>query len=215
TQGTLPNGIGVILAGEALQLEEANRDLLITYGFAFVIVLLVLIAQFESISSPVIVVLTVPFALAAAVYALTFTGISLNLYSQIGLVLLIGLMAKNGILLVEFADQLRSEGHSVRDAVYDAAMIRLRPISMTVISTVLGALPLILSTGAGAEARQSIGWVVFGGLGLSALFTLFLTPVLYLAIARLASPRAAEAAALEEELAAAEGEAQARREPAE
>jgi len=203
----LPPGIGVILSGEAQQLEESNRDLLITYAFAFAIVLLVLIAQFESISSPVIVVVTVPFALAAAVYALVLSGISLNLYSQIGLVLLIGLMAKNGILLVEFADQLRSEGRSVRDAVYEAAMIRLRPISMTVISTVLGAVPLILSTGAGAEARQSIGWVVFGGLGLSAVFTLFLTPVLYLAIARLAAPRSAEAAALEDELASAEGQA--------
>jgi hydrophobe/amphiphile efflux-1 (HAE1) family protein len=205
----LPRGIGVILSGEAEQLAESNRDLLITYAFAFAIVLLVLVAQFESISSPVIVVLTVPFALAAAVYALTLTGISLNLYSQIGLVLLIGLMAKNGILLVEFADQLRSEGLAVRDAVYEAAMIRLRPISMTVISTVLGALPLILSEGAGAEARQSIGWVVFGGLGLSAIFTLFLTPVLFLAIARLAAPRSAETAALAEELEAAESRARA------
>lgn len=211
----LPRGIGILLTGEAQQLEESNRDLLITYAFAFAIVLLVLIAQFESISSPMVVILTVPFALAAAVYALTLTGISLNLYSQIGLVLLIGLMAKNGILLVEFADQLRSEGKSIRDAVYEAAMIRLRPISMTLISTVLGALPLILSEGAGAEARQAIGWVVFGGLGLSAVFTLFLTPVLYLGIARLSAPRSAEAAALEEELQAAEAKAVLREGPAE
>ncbi|MEO0466403.1 MAG: efflux RND transporter permease subunit [Pseudomonadota bacterium] len=196
----LPRGIGMLMSGDADTLNESSRDLLITYIFAFSIVLLVLIAQFESISSPVIVVLSVPFALAAAVYALMLSGISLNIYSQIGLVLLIGLMAKNGILLVEFADQLRSQGRSVRDAVYEAAMIRLRPISMTVISTVLGALPLVLSTGAGAEARQSIGWVVFGGLGLSAFFTLFLTPVLYLSIARLAAPRSAEADALEAEL---------------
>lgn len=214
-EDVLPRGIGVLLSGEAEQLEESSRDLLITYAFAFAIILLVLIAQFESISSPVIVVLSVPFALAAAVYALMLTNISLNLYSQIGLVLLIGLMAKNGILLVEFADQLRSAGRNLRDAVYEAAMIRLRPISMTVISTVLGALPLILSDGAGAEARTSIGWVVFGGLGLSAFFTLFLTPVLYLAIARLASPRAAEATALEAELAAMGDKTVAQQGPAE
>lgn len=199
----LPDGIDVLLSGDAETLNEANRDLLITYAFAFAIVFLVLIAQFESISSPVVVVLTVPFALAAAVYALMLTGISLNIYSQIGLVLLIGLMAKNGILLVEFADQLRNEGRSVAEAVYEAAIIRFRPIMMTVISTVLGAVPLILSSGAGAEARQSIGWVIFGGLGLSAVFTLFLTPVIYLAIARFATPRSSEAAALAAELAAA------------
>ena len=197
---TLPAGINMILQGEAATLEESNRDLLITYGFAFVIVLLVLIAQFESVTSPMVILLSVPFALAAAVYALTFTGVSLNIYSQIGLVMLIGLMAKNGILLVEFADQLRSDGRTVKDAVYEAATIRARPIAMTLISTVLGALPLILSSGAGAEARNSIGWVVFGGLGLAALFTLFLTPVIYLGIARLSKARTVETEALEDEL---------------
>ncbi|WP_300379182.1 efflux RND transporter permease subunit [Henriciella sp.] len=196
----LPQGINMVLQGEAATLEESNRDLAITYGFAFVIVLLVLVAQFESITSPVIVMLSVPFALAAAVYALFLTGVSLNIYSQIGLIMLIGLMAKNGILLVEFADQLRSHGRTVREAVYEAATIRARPITMTLISTVLGALPLILSTGAGAESRNSIGWVVFGGLGLAGLFTLFLTPVIYLGIARLSSARAVETRALEDEL---------------
>jgi len=188
---------------------------MITYAFAFAIVLLVLIAQFESLASPIVVVLSVPFALAAAIYALVLSGVSLNIYSQIGLVLLIGLMAKNGILLVEFADQLRSEGRKVRDAVQEAAMIRLRPIAMTVISTVLGALPLVLSDGAGAEARQSIGWVVFGGLGLAAIFTLFLTPVLYLAIARFGTPRSAETDALAEELELASKRGMLENEPAE
>ncbi|RIJ16788.1 efflux RND transporter permease subunit [Henriciella mobilis] len=196
----LPAGINMILQGDAATLEESNRDLLITYGFAFIIVLLVLVAQFESVTSPLVILLSVPFALAAAVYALTFTGVSLNIYSQIGLIMLIGLMAKNGILLVEFADQLRSMGRSVKDAVFEAAIIRARPIVMTLISTVLGALPLILSSGAGAEARNSIGWVVFGGLGLAALFTLFLTPVIYLGVARLSKPRTQETRALEEEL---------------
>ena len=196
----LPDGINMLLQGDAATLEESNRDLLITYGFAFIIVLLVLVAQFESVTSPLVILLSVPFALAAAVYALTLTGVSLNIYSQIGLIMLIGLMAKNGILLVEFADQLRSMGRSVKDAVLEAAIIRARPITMTLISTVLGALPLILSSGAGAEARNSIGWVVFGGLGLAALFTLFLTPVIYLGVARLSKPRTQETRALEDEL---------------
>jgi hydrophobe/amphiphile efflux-1 (HAE1) family protein len=196
----LPQGISMLLQGEAATLEESNQDMMITYGFAFIIVLLVLIAQFESLTSPVVIVLSVPFALAAAVFALSLTGVSLNIYSQIGLIMLIGLMAKNGILLVEFADQLRGEGRSVRDAVFEAATIRMRPIAMTLISTVLGAMPLILSSGAGAEARNSIGWVVFGGLGLTAVFTLFLTPVIYLGIAQLSKARTHETRALEEEL---------------
>ena len=129
----------MILQGEAATLEESNQDLLLTYGFAFVIVFLVLVAQFESLTSPVVILLSVPFALAAAIYALFLTGTSLNIYSQIGLIMLIGLMAKNGILLVEFADQLRGMGRSVRDAVFEAATIRLRPIAMTLISTVLPA----------------------------------------------------------------------------
>lgn len=212
TDETLPDGINMLLQGEAATLEESNQDMMITYGFAFVIVLLVLVAQFESITSPVVIILSVPFALAAAVFALHLTGVSLNIYSQIGLVMLIGLMAKNGILLVEFADQLRGEGKSVREAVYEAATIRVRPIAMTLISTVLGALPLILSSGAGAEARNSIGWVVFGGLGLTAVFTLFLTPVIYLGVAQLSKARTVEARALEDELAEAEGR---KRQPAE
>ena len=114
---------------------------------------------------------------------------SLNIYSQIGLVMLIGLMAKNGILIVEFADQLRQQGRTVREAVEEAAAIRLRPIAMTLISTVVGALPLILASGAGSEARQSIGWVIFGGLGIAGIFTLFLTPVIYLGVARFGTPR--------------------------
>ena len=199
-EGILPTGMNLILMGEAATLEESNRDLMITYGFALVIVFLVLIAQFESITSPLVVLLSVPFALAAAVFALYLSGVSLNIYSQIGLVMLIGLMAKNGILLVEFADQLRTEGRSVRDAVYEAATIRARPIAMTLISTVLGALPLIMATGAGAESRTSIGWVVFGGLGLAAVFTLFLTPVIYLGVAQLSKARSHETQALEEEL---------------
>ena len=147
--------------------------------------------------------LTVPFGIAAAIYALYFTGTSINIYSQIGLVMLIGLLAKNSILLVEFANQLRDAGMDVKEAIIEAGKVRLRPIMMTLVSTILGGLPLILSTGAGAEARNAIGWVVFGGLGLAVVFTLFLTPVLYFAFARFTKPKADEENRLNLELEAA------------
>ena len=204
TEEAVEPGTDMLLQGEAQSLEETSNDLLLTYGFALVIVFLVLVAQFESLTSSLVVLLTVPFALAAAVFSLFLSGISLNIYSQIGLVMLIGLMAKNGILMVEFADQLRHQGRSVREAVEEAAAVRLRPIMMTLISTVLGATPLILASGAGSEARQSIGWVIFGGLGLAGVFTLFLTPVLYLLIARFGKPRSVDLDKVREEIAAAD-----------
>ena len=197
----LPEDIDMILLGEAEALAEAEREVLITYAIAVVVVFLVLVAQFESVTSAAIVMVTVPFGIAAAIYALLLTGTSVNVYSQIGLVMMIGLMAKNGILVVEFADQLRDRGFSVREAVERAAVVRLRPIVMTMVSTVLGGLPLILSHGPGAEARMAIGWVVFGGLGLAAVFTLYLTPVVYLALARLSPARASGAGKLEQEMA--------------
>ena len=196
----LPENIGLVFLGEALAYEETAKEVTLTYVLAFVIVLLVLAAQFESVNSAVVVMLTVPFGIAAALFALFLTDTSINIYSQIGLVMLIGLLAKNAILLVEFADQLRDRGLQVREAVEQAAIIRLRPIAMTLTSTILGGLPLILSSGAGAEARNAIGWVVFGGLGFAVLFTLFLTPVLYLALARFVKPRADESKQLEKEL---------------
>ncbi|MEE4361977.1 MAG: efflux RND transporter permease subunit [Pseudomonadales bacterium] len=200
---TLPPGIDIITLGEAATLEQSNRDTLMTYGFAMLVVFLVLVAQFESLTSAIVVMAIVPFGLAAAVFALFLTGTSLNIYSQVGLVMLIGLIAKNGILLVEFADQLRDEGAGVREAIATSARVRLRPVAMTLVSTVFGALPLILSTGPGAEARNAIGWVVFGGLGLAAIFTLYLTPIVYLGIARFSRPRAAAAQTLEDEMDAA------------
>ncbi len=196
----LADGIGLVFLGEALTFEETSNQIAMTYLFAFIIVLLVLAAQFESMNSAIVVMITVPFGIAAAIYALYLTGTSINIYSQIGLVMLIGLIAKNSILLVEFADQLRDQGLAVNDAVVQAAAVRLRPIMMTLMSTILGGLPLILSTGAGAEARNSIGWVVFGGLGIAVVFTLFLTPVLYQLIARFSKPRTDESKRLETEL---------------
>ena len=197
---TLPDGIGLVFLGEAQTFEETSKQVALTYVLAFIIVLLVLAAQFESVNSAVVVMLTVPFGIAAAVYALFLTGTSINIYSQIGLVMLIGLLAKNAILLIEFADQLRDKGFDIYDAIVEAGKVRLRPIMMTLVSTILGGLPLILSTGAGAEARNAIGWVVFGGLGIAVVFTLYLTPVLYLALARFTKPRADESAKLEKEM---------------
>ena len=200
----LPPDVEMILLGEAEALEETSREVALTYAVALVVVFLVLAAQFESFMSAAVIMATVPFGLAAAVLAMFLTGTSINIYSQIGLVMLIGIMAKNGILVVEFADQLRDRGLAVREAIEVATRVRLRPIVMTMISTVLGGLPLILSGGPGGEARAAIGWVVFGGLGLAALFTLYLTPVAYLALARFGKPRAAEGARLERELRDAE-----------
>ena len=197
---TVADDTDMILQGDAESLEETSNDVLLTYMFALVIVFLVLVAQFESLTSALVVLLTVPFALVAAILALFLSGISLNIYSQIGLVMLIGLMAKNGILIVEFADQLRHQGRTIREAVEEAAAIRLRPIAMTLISTVVGAVQLILASGAGAEARQSIGWVIFGGLGIAGVFTLFLTPVIYLGVARFGKPRSVDLAKLQEEI---------------
>ncbi len=196
----LPNDVSIYFLGEAATLQETSREVAITYLVALAVIFLVLCAQFEGFMSALVVTMIVPFGVAAAIFALLLTGTSLNIYSQIGLVLLIGLMAKNSVLVVEFADQLRDQGHNVREAIEKGALRRLRPVTMTMVSTILGGLPLILSTGAGAEARNSIGWVVFGGLGLAAMFTLFLTPALYLLLARFSTSRASESHRLAEEL---------------
>ncbi len=190
----------IVPLAEAATLDQTASGLLLTFGFAILVVFLVLSAQFESFISAVVVMATVPLGLACAAFALVFTGLSLNVYSQIGLVMLIGIMAKNGILIVEFANQLRDEGASVYDAILDASTIRLRPVMMTMISTVLGGVPLILSSGAGAEAREALGWVIVGGLGLATVSTLYLTPVAYLLLAGFSKPKAEETARLQKEL---------------
>ncbi|PVB62384.1 efflux RND transporter permease subunit [Labrenzia sp. 011] len=181
----LPDGVGVTLLGEAAELESGKSGTYAIFAIAGLIVLLVLAAQFESFVSATIIMLTVPFGLAAAMMAITLSGGTLNYYSQIGLVMLIGVMAKNGILIVEFADLLREKGQDIDSAIRNAVRLRLRPVMMTMVSTVFGGLPLILTSGAGAEARIAVGWVVVGGLGFATIFTLFLTPVLYRWIAPL------------------------------
>ena len=148
------NGDTILPLAEAKTIGESNNGLAITFGFAVLVILLVLSAQFESVFAAIIVMITVPFGLACAIYAVLFTGGSLNIYSQIGLIMVVGIMAKNGILIVEFANQLRDRGFSVREAIEQSANIRLRPVLMTMIATVLGGVPLVISTGAGAEARR-------------------------------------------------------------
>jgi hydrophobe/amphiphile efflux-1 (HAE1) family protein len=199
----LPNGIDMILLGEAATLDESSQEIALTYLIAVLVVFLVLCAQFEGFTSAIVITLIIPFGVAAAIFALFLSGTSVNVYSQIGLVMLIGLMAKNGILLVEFADQLRDQGYGLTEAIIEGSKVRFRPVVMTLMSTVLGGLPLILSSGAGAEARASIGWVIFGGLGIAAIFTLFLTPALYSLIARFSNARAHEAERMHKELAEA------------
>lgn len=176
----LSEGTYVVPLGEAETLNETSSNFMIVFGIAFLIILLILAAQFESFISGFIIMATVPLGIGCAVIAMLLSGVSLNIYSQIGLILLIGVMAKNGILIVEFADQLRDRGRSVREAIEEAANIRLRPVCMTMICAILGGIPLVLAKGAGAEARIALGWVIVGGLGLATIFTLYVTPVVYL-----------------------------------
>ncbi|MEN3792066.1 efflux RND transporter permease subunit [Fulvimarina sp. MAC3] len=203
-ESELQPGQRLIPLGELATIGETNSGLALVFAFALIVILLVLSAQFESFISALIIIATVPLGVACAVFSLEFFGATLNLYSQIGLVLLVGIMAKNGILVVEFANQLREEGKSVREAAEQAAIIRLRPVMMTMIATVVGGVPLMLSSGAGAEAREALGIVIVGGLGLATISTLYLTPVAYLVLGRFSTPNAERMARLETDLRAAE-----------
>jgi multidrug efflux pump len=179
------------LDGVSREFRESGAALWITFLLALGFIYLVLAAQFESFVSPFVIMLTVPLAMTGALGAMKLTGGTLNVYSQIGLVMLIGLITKHGILIVEFANQLRARGAEKLPAVIEAATLRLRPILMTTGAMVLGALPLALATGAGAEARQAIGWVIVGGLLLGTVFTLFVIPTAYvLLVGRVAEARA-------------------------
>jgi len=180
----LPPEARLSYQGQSREFTENSSAIFVTFGLALLIVYLVLAAQFESFVHPMIIMLSVPLAVTGALLALLLAGISLNTYSQIGMVLLIGLMTKNGILIVEFANQLRDEGCTVREAVLEASILRFRPILMTSIATVTGALPLILYGGAGAESRGAIGAVVVGGVSFATVLTLFIIPVLYDLLAR-------------------------------
>jgi multidrug efflux pump len=195
----LPPEARVSYKGLSREFQESSSAIYVTFGLAFVIVFLVLAAQFESWIHPLIIMLSVPLAVTGALLGLWWAGISLNIYSQIGIIMLLGLMAKNGILIVEFANQLRDKGYEVRDAILEGASLRFRPVLMTTISTVFGAVPLVLATGAGAESRASIGIVILGGLVFATTLTLFIIPVLYNLLARFAKSTNAIALELEKQ----------------
>jgi len=180
----LPPSARTELDGVSREFRESGASLVFAFALALVFIYLMLSAQFESFVSPFVIILTVPLAALGALLAILLTGGTLNVYSKVGLVMLIGLITKHGILIVEFANQLREKGMEKTQAVVEAAALRLRPILMTTGAMVLGALPLALATGAGAEARQPIGWVIVGGLLLGTLFTLFVVPTAYSLLVR-------------------------------
>lgn len=175
----LPNSIQYDYAGQSRQFIQASGGMEQTLLFAILFIYLVLAAQFESFLDPLIVMMSVPLSITGALLSIHLIGGTLNIYTQIGLVTLIGLISKHGILIVEFANQQQEKGLSVHDAVIEAASLRLRPILMTTGAMLLGALPLILASGAGAVSRQQLGWTIFGGMAFGTLFTLFLVPVVY------------------------------------
>ena len=180
----LPSHVGVDYAGVSREFTQSSRGLYEVFVMALLFIFLVLAAQFESFADPLIIMLTVPITMTGALLALWLTGNTVNVYSQIGLVTLVGLITKHGILIVEFANQLQEAGKSRIEAVQEAAVLRLRPILMTTGAMVLGAIPLAFAGGAGGESRQAIGWVIVGGMSLGTLLTLFVVPVAYSYLAR-------------------------------
>ncbi|MDD2816695.1 MAG: efflux RND transporter permease subunit [Thiotrichaceae bacterium] len=176
------------LDGQSREFKESGSTLYVTFVLALLFIYLVLAAQFESFISPFVIMLTVPLAMTGALLALFLTAGTLNVYSQIGLVMLVGLITKHGILIVEFANQLQERGMQLKEAVIESATLRLRPILMTTSAMVLGALPLAYSVGAGAESRRAIGWVIVGGLLLGTFLTLFVIPTAYTLLAKQYKP---------------------------
>jgi len=196
----LPAGVQIDYVGSSREYKQASGDIYFTFVLALLFIYLVLSAQFESFIDPLIIMLTVPLSMTGALLALKLGGGTMNIYSQIGLVTLVGLITKHGILIVEFSNQLQEQGHSRLEAVVQAAAMRLRPILMTTAAMVLGALPLAIAVGAGAESRNQIGLVIVGGLLLGTLLTLFVVRTAYTLLSRdrtrlaemMAKPQAAE-----------------------
>ncbi len=171
-------------SGQSREFHESSNDFVMIFAMAIIFIYLVLAAQFESWIDPFVILLAVPLAAFGAFLALKLTGGSWNIYTKIGIVTLVGLIAKHGILIVEFSNQLQLKGESKFNAVLDAAARRLRPILMTTGAMVLGAVPLAIAHGAGAEARNQLGMVIVGGMGIGTIFTLFVVPCVYVLIAR-------------------------------
>jgi multidrug efflux pump len=184
---SLPDYAQVSWKGESRELQQSGGEVLITFALALLIVYLALAAQFESFMHPLVIMLTVPLGVLGALLGLWLTGGTINLFSQIGIVMLVGLAAKNGILIVEFANQLRDAGRNVHDAIVEAAAVRLRPILMTSIATVMGAIPLVIFGGPGSASRATIGIVIVFGVSFSTLLSLFVVPAFYALLAKYTS----------------------------
>ncbi|MEM8921745.1 MAG: efflux RND transporter permease subunit, partial [Pseudomonadota bacterium] len=180
----LPQEATIDFKGQSLDYQTAGGSIVFVFATGLIIVFLVLAAQFESYRHPIIIMLCVPATIAGGLLGLWLTGNTLNIYTQIGLIMLIGLAAKNGILIVEFANQLRDEGREFEAALREAALARFRPIVMTGLTTAAGSLPLILSSGAGSETRQAIGVVILFGVVAAALVTVLFVPTAYALLAR-------------------------------
>ncbi len=201
----LPPGYQTELNGISREYKASSGALGLVFVLALFFIFLVLAAQFESFIDPFVILLSVPLSMVGALLALKLAGGTLNVYSQIGLITLVGLITKHGILIVEFANQLRHQGQGTLEAVVEAASLRLRPILMTTGAMVLGAVPLALASGAGAESRQQIGWVIVGGMSLGTLLTVFVVPTVYTLFARRSTPGPIETPALGAGGAAARG----------
>ena len=174
----------VAYKGESEEYKKTNNELYIIFALALITAYLAMSAQFESWRHPLTIMLTVPMAILGGLLGVLVVGSSLNVYSQIALIILIGLSAKNGILIVEFANQLRKEGKNIQNSIIEAATIRLRPILMTSLSTIFGVLPLIIGTGPGAASRLTVGITIFGGMLFSTFFTLYVIPTIYTIIGK-------------------------------
>lgn len=180
----IPNIGGIDYKGESLMYKNSGESTVLIFALALIITYLVLAAQFESFIHPLVIMLTVPLGMAGALGGLYLAGMTLNIYSQIGLVMIIGLVAKNGILIVEFANQLRDQGVEFMEAIQQAAVQRLRPITMTAFTTVMSAIPLIVTSGPGSESRMVIGMVIFAGVAFASLLTIYVVPAAYVLLAR-------------------------------
>ncbi len=191
----LKPGYSTDLNGTSREFTKSSGSLAIVFVLALLFIFLVLAAQFESFIDPLVIMLSVPLSMVGALLALQWSGGTLNVFSQIGLITLVGLITKHGILIVEFSNQLRMEGLATLEAVQQAATLRLRPILMTTGAMVLGAIPLALATGAGAESRRQIGWVIVGGMSLGTLLTIFVVPTMYTLFARKSTPGAIQTVA--------------------
>jgi multidrug efflux pump len=190
----LPPGYSVDYAGQSRQFKTEGSQLVLAFFFALIVIYLVLAAQFESFRDPIVMLVTVPMSICGAMLFVSLGLTTINIYTQVGLVTLIGVISKHGILIVEFANRLREQGKNRREAIEEAAAIRLRPVLMTTAALVMAMVPLLIATGPGAAARFSMGLVIATGMTIGTAFTLFVVPAVYLYLAHADAPRQASVA---------------------